>query len=98
MQQQLLQKEQKRVLDRHNSGNEHLVLSWLGTWFSGVCETIFFHIETETWQVEPEIFGCWYQESRPRLKLFTMVLNIESETFNFGLRLRPRLLVDGIKV
>ena len=47
----------------------------------GVCETTFFYFETET-------VGCWYQESRLRLRLFTMVSKIETETktFHFGLK------------
>ena len=47
------------------------------------CARPTFHFETET-----ETFGCWYQESRLRLRLFTMVSKIETETetFHFGLK------------
>ena len=40
-----------------------------------------FSLKVET---ETETFGCWYQELR--LRLFTMVSNIETETFHFGLK------------
>ena len=47
------------------------------------CARPLFHFETET-----ETFGCCYQELRLRLRLFTVVSKIETETktFHFGLK------------
>ena len=69
----------------------------IGTTVPQGCARPTFHFETETAifglgvstvKTETETFGCWYQESRLRLRLFTMVSKIrtETKTFHSGLK------------